>query len=235
MPNVRKRARVSSAKPVRRVYGPRRGPLTSRRNPRPSRSLGALGFPKMLKVKHRYVGAPVQLNCVAGTMGTYIWSANSLYDPDYTSSGHQPMYFDQMSLIYNHYVVIAAKITLRIQTSEDPLGPMIGCLWIDDNATTTATSISHVAEFGKNPIKNFGGPNTDPNTMFSRKWSAKKTFGAGTLANNSLQGTAGGDPTEVSYFKFSYNTVDATSATIYITAVLEQVAVWKELKEIAQS
>lgn len=214
-------ADVAVARRVRGVY-------------RPSRSLGVLGFPKTLKVKHRYVGAPVQLNCVAGVMNTHVWNANSLYDPDQTGTGHQPMYYDQMNLIYDHYVVIAAKITLKCQTSEEVLGPMIGCLWIDDDSTTTATTIDHVAEYGRNPIKNFGGPNSNPNTTFVKKWSAKKTFGSGIMANNSLQGQ-NSNPSELSHFKFSYNTVDGTSATIYITAILEQVAVWKELKEIAQS
>lgn len=201
----------------------------------PKFSLGSLGFPKVLKMKHRYVGAPVQLNCTTGAMATQVWSCNGLYDPDITNAGHQPLYFDQMAVIYNHYHVIGSKITIKVQTSEDPVGPSIGCIWIDDDASTTATNLSMVGEQQRNTLRNFGGPNSNPNTTWVKKWSAKKTFPGSVMSNNDLKGSASANPTEQSYFKFSYNTLDVSSATIYITAVMEFVAIWNELKEVAQS
>jgi len=40
--------------------------------------------------------------------------ANSCYDPDYTATGHQPMYFDNFALFYNRYRVLASKITVTV-------------------------------------------------------------------------------------------------------------------------
>ena len=34
-------------------------------------------------------------------------------DPNHTGVGHQPLYFDQLMTIYNHYIVIGAKITVK--------------------------------------------------------------------------------------------------------------------------
>lgn len=209
---------------------------TRTQTPKPAGfTLGYLGFPKMLKVKQRYVGAPVQLNCIGGAFSTYVWRANSVYDPDFTGTGAQPLYTDTLFGIYEHAVVVGSRIRLQIQFAQGTVGPCIGCLWTDSNSATTAASISHVSEYGKNPTINFGGPNDSGKTFFHKKWSAKKTFGGSVLSNPSLQCTDSANPTEETYYKFSFNTVDSSTVTIYITAIQEFLVVYKELKEIARS
>lgn len=44
----------------------------------------------------------------------YIFRGNSMYDPDYTSTGHQPRYFDQNMAVYSRYLVLGAKITVQV-------------------------------------------------------------------------------------------------------------------------
>lgn len=44
----------------------------------------------------------------------YFYRGNSINDPNSTGSGHQPMGHDQFSLMYNRYLVLGSKITLRI-------------------------------------------------------------------------------------------------------------------------
>lgn len=43
--------------------------------------------------------------------------ANSCYDPDYTGTGHQPMYFDNFATFYNRYRVLYSKITCTVVDS----------------------------------------------------------------------------------------------------------------------
>lgn len=211
----------------------------TRARPKIGRSLNGnmAGFPRKIKVKHRYFEAAQQLNCTTGAPATYVWSCNGMYDPDITGTGHQPLYFDQMSLIYDHYHVIASKITLILQTSEDPIGPCVGALWVDDDSSTTASGAAAVGMIGEqgNKVVNFGGTNQKPNMYLSRTWAAKKFFPGSVLGNDSLKGTPSANPTEQSYFKFTYNTLDATSATIYLTVKIEYIAIWNEKKEVAQS
>lgn len=50
------------------------------------------------------------------TMGTNVWrfNINSMWDPDYTGLGHQPMYFDNYAALYQKYQVKYAKITATV-------------------------------------------------------------------------------------------------------------------------
>jgi hypothetical protein len=51
-----------------------------------------------------------------GATGTNVYqvSANSLYDPDITSVGHQPMYFDNYMAVYNRYRVNYCQISVTV-------------------------------------------------------------------------------------------------------------------------
>lgn len=41
---------------------------------------------------------------------SYVCSANGAYDPDISGGGHQPMGFDQMMGMFNHYTVIGSRM-----------------------------------------------------------------------------------------------------------------------------
>lgn len=45
-------------------------------------------------------------------IGQYTFRGNSCFDPDYTSGGHQPQYYDQMSLLYTRYRVYGSRIAV---------------------------------------------------------------------------------------------------------------------------
>lgn len=41
-------------------------------------------------------------------------SMNSLFDPDVTGTGHQPLAFDQWSALYRKYTVLASRVDIRV-------------------------------------------------------------------------------------------------------------------------
>jgi len=47
-----------------------------------------------------------------GVIGQYTFRGNSCFDPDYTNTGHQPQYFDQMAILYTRYRVYGSRITV---------------------------------------------------------------------------------------------------------------------------
>jgi len=81
------------------------------------------------------------MNTGAGTCGTYVFSANGLYDPNITGTGHQPMAFDQMMLSFEHYAVLRSKITVTARNTDTSYAQAFA---ISLNAGTTAVTDKNV-------------------------------------------------------------------------------------------
>jgi len=171
----------------------------------------------------------------AATISTVTFSCNDLFDPNVTGTGHQPMYFDQLTTLYNHFTVTASRCTFKIISSISNQPPCVGCLWIDDNSTTTATRLEYVGEAARaGPLRVFG-QNENASTNFYAKWNARAAFPGNPLGNNLLQGTGGASPNELQYYKFSYYVIDGTASTLYYTVTIDYDVVWSELKEVTAS
>lgn len=106
-----KRARGGSPYPKKR-YKKKTSPLVVLRNPS-SKALHR----SILGNKHfatlRY-GTKLAID-PNGTIpfAQHVFSANSVYDPDYTAIGHQPRGFDQLMSLYDHFIVTKATIHVR--------------------------------------------------------------------------------------------------------------------------
>lgn len=53
------------------------------------------------------------------------WRLNSIYDPDFTGSGHQPLGFDQWQVFYKNYRVYKTDVILSI-TNQESIGTQVG-------------------------------------------------------------------------------------------------------------
>lgn len=191
-----------------------------------------LGLPKRAIVTHKY-SESITLTSTLGTLALHLFSCNGMTDPNISGAGHQPMYYDQFTALYDHYTVIGSKIKYRICTNSPTLSMLVGAM-INDDTTTTVTSISGIdeASLGKTRLIPAG---MDVPTVITQKWSAKKFFPGSVLANNSLQGS-GANPTEQSYFAVYLQDPTATQTVACTVQVeIEYIAVWNELKDLAQS
>lgn len=72
-----------------------------------------LGFPDRFRTFLEYTQLQLALISSA-TSGNYTFSGNSVFDPDTSGTGHQPLYFDQMVAIYNRYRVFASKLKFEL-------------------------------------------------------------------------------------------------------------------------
>lgn len=102
------------------------------------------GFPKSIITKIRYCDIQTIGSNATPTIQNY--RANSVFDPDQTGIGHQPMHFDTYATIYNRYRVLGSKITAiwtTDRTSVDPGPPVadvLGGPWIVGINGTTGTA-----------------------------------------------------------------------------------------------
>jgi len=113
---------------MRKRYGRRRITRRKRTLRRKGRRVGKRskaivwkrnGFPTVMYTTMRYVDV-VQVNPGAGTPAYHTFRANSLFDPDYTSSGHQPFGRDVWANIYNRYQVVKSTVTAQYMPTVHP-------------------------------------------------------------------------------------------------------------------
>lgn len=113
MPYTRKRRTYRRRAPARRVRRYRRKGFRARFNKLSVNRIKGAGFPDKIFVKLKYVENYTFLTS-SQPYYNYIWRGNSVYDPNYTGTGHQPLYFDQYATIYQRYRVHAVKQILEI-------------------------------------------------------------------------------------------------------------------------
>jgi len=229
------RARAAGYRAAARAVAVRTRRSSMRRNRTKfpvSRSLG-VGFPKMLKMTHKYIET-INVLSTSGTPAVARYRANGMYDPYQTGGGHQPLYFDQMVALYNHYTVIGSKITAKfVPTSSTSVPQHVGINLNDD--TTSIANFVDVAEQTQSRIKAIAYTPEKPATL-SCKYSAKKMYGGSVLANADLRCTGTSDPSEQAYFVLYTAPLDgAATVGAYIVVTVEYIVVWREIKDVAGS
>jgi hypothetical protein len=193
-------------------------------HPSPQASLGAVGFPLKLRTTLKYVDT-VSLTLGAGSVSTRQFSCNGLFDPDITSTGHQPCYFDNLTAIYDHYTVFSSRVKFTLLSLT---GTGINAsLYVDDDTTTT-TFAAQSAEQGTGV--SLMQVLTTPAKSLTMTWDAKQYFGGDIFDNDNLQGTASANPTEQSYFTLTVTDLTGIAWSYYLLVELEYDAIWDELK-----
>lgn len=198
------------------------------------------GFPKKVVMTHKY---KCTLSATAnGTMQRYDFRANGMFDPEVAVGGHQPMYFDQMTALYDHYTVIGSRIKItitRTHSANNGNDPIYFVLFNNDDTTVAGTSVIDVAESNSGRIKIAapdGGGYHPTSLMLTSKYSTKKTYGNAQLNNTNIQGSAVSDPAEQTYYTLCYQTgANASNCAWQALVEIDYIAVWTEVKDIASS
>lgn len=159
------------------------------------------------------------------------WNANGMYDPEVALGGHQPLYFDQLSAIYNHWHVVASKIRIRIVPLFGAIGTLNATVLIDDDQTLSAAATTARERPGAVSWLASAAEDDNGRTIY---WNAQKTFGGNIIDNDDLKGTAAADPSELSTF-FLYLSGGTLDNPWRVYADIEYTAVWSELKSMAGS
>ncbi len=100
------------------------------------------GVPSRMMVTLRYSDL-ITVNPSAA-FGQYTFRGNSVFDPDYTSTGHQPRYFDQWSAFYQRYKVISSRIKVSVSNYSATSGVI--CVVVPHTDILTLTTYYGAAE-----------------------------------------------------------------------------------------
>ncbi|WP_445779496.1 hypothetical protein, partial [Shewanella sp.] len=168
----------------------------------------------------------------------YLIRCNSIYDPDSSSVGHQPLGHDQWSAFYQRYVVTKATLTATFKSSTgDPTyGSNVGICII------------------ANPGETIGLPDTfmennRTSYAYNTKWTGPSRitkvfhpnlfFGNDNIIDDDSKGALfGANPADQAYFQmkmWSPNQSSPAAHTVYVNIAVTYECVLRERKEITSS
>ncbi len=193
-----------------------------------SRAPGAIyGFPNKMLTRLRYCDT-IYLSNSAGGIARQVFNINSTFDPDQTSTGHQPLYRDTYAGIYDQYAVVAVKATVKIiNNSSNP----IHCGMFIDDDTTSSTSYNVLMEQNNGLHTLLPGINGSLSShTFVLTWTAKKFLGIDPYTSQTYKTAVGSNPTEMSSLVVWYQPVDLSSTmSTWFQIQLEQTVLFSEL------
>jgi len=176
----------------------------------------------------------VNMSMVNG-LGSYVVSQVSLFKPNITGTGTQPLYFDQLAAIYNHYVVMSARIEIRLHSVPTSGAYGIITLYTDDDNTVGSNAVESMTRPGA-VSKSFSSFLQVAEPLYG-SYSAVKLFGPNPLGNTKLLASVTAAPSETSNWVFQVydNNVVTSNITQFITMKVEYDVIWTERKTIAVS
>lgn len=221
----------------RKVYR-RRRKKTYRRKKRfmtPNARSGNLPLRKTLKTKFRY-SEDITLASSASTPAVHVFSMNGLYDPNITGIGHQPRGFDELMPLYDHYVVIGARV--RVDFVNASTTNTAFCFLALRDSATASTGYSDYLENGNNKHITLGveGSGSNNKTLYYNVNPNKFLGRSKPMADPQLKGSESGNPSEQAYLHVAAVSSDLfTASNMTILVTIEYTAVLIEPKPLGQS
>lgn len=207
---------------------------------RGSRRYVPRAFPPSRTVKLKYA-QEITLNPTTSGIVYHDFCANGLYDPDVSTTGHQPVGFDQMIAAYDHYTVIGSKMKitpLSISTTNITPAYIAVGLYDDFGVPASFSSIEHMIEAGKLSRLAYTPASVEyrfPRSSY-KNFSAKKFFKRNVLGSDDLRGSSTGNPSERAFFSVVAASIGANDpGTVTVLVEIEYIAIFSEPHVIAQS
>lgn len=167
--------------------------------------------PRLVRLRY---SDKITIAASTGATGFYTFRANSIFDCDYTSTGHQPFMHDQLAAMYSNYMVIGSKISVKHHgygTSGNPY--YRGVYLSDDYLVPSDANLIVEKGKGKWTLDGTGSEHADTLTC---SFGAKKFFAVTNLKDNSstLGALFGSNPTKPAYFNIWLQTVNKTDTSV---------------------
>jgi len=198
-------------------------------------------FPPRFRKTLVYSENSLSVASTAGIVQNYFFTANGIFDPNVTGTGHQPMGFDQMIVMYEQYTVVSSKISVHF-TNGSAANVYASCGIYLSPDTTNVTDRNELIENGLvtweqlYPIGVYGSMKTlnldcDVATYFGRNRDKRAL-----LDDVNLFGTVAANPTEQVYFAIcSFDTAGNNNITLSFTVEIEYEVIFWEPKKLTSS
>ena len=168
------------------------------------------GFPDTIITKLRYCDV-MALTGTAGAIAKNVFVANGIFDPDFTGTGHQPLYRDQYAGIYDNYVVLGSKIKVGYQSRTNLQGTIAGI--VGDNDTTISSTLTTLLEQNNSVHTLLSDPGGPIQFLFNT-FSPRQMIGVDAKDDGSSFTPVGSNPTDIFCWSVWIQSTDGSSTEV---------------------
>jgi len=173
----------------------------------------------------------------ANNVYAYVFSANGCYDPNITGTGHQPMGFDPMMLLYDHYTCVRSRMILHAWNTLATQPIKIGIAMISgpsDYSTNYQTNIEN-GQMVYATLAPAGASGAF--VRLEQKADLAALNGVQQLLDShDMRGDSANNPAEQTYYAIEiWNPQSATVAIAYVDVIIEYDCVFTEPRADVQS
>lgn len=179
--------------------------------------------PDTIIVSMRYNDTVLIDPAAAGISNSHVFRANSIFDPDYTGAGHQPLGRDQWYEFYRHYCVEKSSIVARFiaQGATAAASSCIAGVGLL-RSPTISTNVNTVIERRDANTRVMTTVNAQGTVTVRNRYDAKKFHGYKDLGDSAETRTAmDANPDDQAYFHVflsgTSGDVESTAVSILIT------------------
>lgn len=205
------------------------------------------GFPQKFLSKLVY-STYINIDVSVGSMSTYKFAANGLYDPDLSSTGHQPNPFDQLMSFYKKATVIGSMIRvhpMRVQGDTGATPLQFGVLVSDDGSANI--TLPTPEDFNESPLSKgarlkianssglTSGQNAYRDSQFAY-YSMKKQYPGMAVSDATMYNLITNNPTDVTYYEcLFYNILNNDPIACCFQVIITYTALFYEPKATTPS
>jgi len=164
-----------------------------------------------------------------GSTPKQVNSCNSIYDPDITGVGHQPLYRDTFAAIYDQYAVVSCKIKATFNNLCATSSFHVGAVMDDDSTSSTSVTTLMEQNLGKNLLLPPLSGSLSSRTI-TLNFDCKKHLGIDPYTSQTYKTSQGSNATEGFDVIFWAAPADgATSGTVQLNVEMEYLVLFTEL------
>lgn len=187
---------------------------------------------------HRY-STGITLDSGVNTLAGHVFSANGIFDCDVDTAGiHSAILFDEMTALYNHFTVLASKITVTFFSPTDTSASVPNfCAIGTFSGTAKETDIDVVMQNGRSRWKYITqGNGSNSMTTIVKQNNISAFLGQNVIQEDNNAGSASGNPSEQVYYHVYSGSIDSNDGPIIkANVVIDYKVVWHEPKSIGIS
>jgi hypothetical protein len=175
------------------------------------------------------------LTITAGAVASYVFSANGVYDPNITGTGHQPAGFDQMMLSYEHFICKRSRIAVTFDNTAGSSNPSVGlCCRAGSTPVTVSQQLIEDGLITTQYL--YSGGVYGSICQLHESMDIAKFGGVDNLMDQpEYRGTNAANPAEQSYYHVQAWSVQGSTCVVSIDVVIEFDVAFVEPRALTQS